>query len=71
MLPFYLPPVNKEKYFEVSFDTKIKIAPSVDKGRILIRILVTCLHLKRTKNDKREQLRVDSVVLGHTLTKRH
>ncbi len=29
------------------------------KGRILIRILLTCLSLQRTKNDKQERLRVD------------
>ncbi len=33
-------------------NTKIKIFPSVDKGHVLIRILVKCLRLQRTKNDK-------------------
>ena len=35
-------------------NTKIIIAPSVDKGRILIRILVTCPHLQRTNNNIHE-----------------
>ena len=32
-------------------NTKINIAPSVDKGHILIKILVTLLHLQTAKND--------------------
>ncbi len=39
--------------FMMRNNTKIKIAPSVDKGCILIRILVTCLTLSRTKKDMR------------------
>ena len=53
--------------FKSNKNTKIKIAPSVDKGRILIRILVTCLHLQRTKNDKRERLWVCSCDPGYIL----
>ena len=33
-------------------NTKIKIAPSVDEGHILIRTLVTVLNLQRTMRDK-------------------
>ena len=50
---------------------KINIAPSVDKGRILIRILVTCPHLQRNKNDKREHLRVCLGELVHILKEWH
>ncbi len=32
-----------------SNDSKIKMAPSVDKGHILVRILLTGLHLQRNK----------------------
>ncbi len=46
-----------------------KIALSVVKGHILIKILVTCLHLQRTKNDYKRVIAiwVLSAVLGHTL----
>ncbi len=40
--------------FLLTINTKIKIVPSVHKGRIFIRILVTCLYVQRTKNDARE-----------------
>ncbi len=33
-------------------NTKIKIAPSVDEGHILMRILITVLNLQRTMRDK-------------------
>ena len=41
-------------YCVLSGKNKMKIIPSVDNGCILLRILVTCLHLKRTKNDIHE-----------------
>ncbi len=33
---------------DTAYNTKIKMAPSVDKGCILSRNLVKCLHLQRT-----------------------
>ncbi len=52
-------------------NTKIKIAPSLDEGRILIRILVTCLHLQRTKNSKAGAIPVCLDELGHILKEWH
>ena len=49
---------------------KIKIAPSVDKGRILIRILVTCL-FKGLRMMRREPLRACSGELSHILKEWH
>ncbi len=42
-------PTNMTKMQGIN-NTKIKIAQSVDKGHISIRIL-SCRHLQRTKND--------------------
>ncbi len=43
---------SKELFWQTVIEgIKIKITPSVDKGRILVRILVTCHHLQRTKYD--------------------
>ncbi len=49
-----MPPILP--YYTTTRNAKIKIAQSVDRGRILIRILVTCLYLQRTKNYKQERL---------------
>ncbi len=40
-----------------------KIAPSFDKERILIRVLVTCLLLQKTKNDIRQMIFVEHAYL--------